>query len=540
MTRRADRVFYNGRVFRADAARSWAESIALGAGRILAVGGWSEVAPLIGPDTEVVDLDGRFLGPGFQDAHIHPHTGGRRMLSCDLTDCGDAASALEVIAAYAAAHSEAPWIHGGGWQFSWFDGGMPAATLLDRVVADRPVYLRVADGHAAWANSAALAAAGIDAGHPEPRFGRIERLPDGSPQGTLQEEGGMALVERLLPQESPDDFDAALLAAQRHLFSLGVTAWQDAAVGEQLHHAYRRLADDGRLRATVRGALWWEPEQGREQLDLLVARSGEAVGRYSAGSVKLMLDGVCENFTARTLTPYLDAAGAPTANYGMDYLDPESLPGIVSEVMRRGLQPHFHALGDAAVRRALDAVEVARRDLGWDDLRPHIAHLQIVHPDDLPRFRRLGVIANAQALWACADTAMLDLTVPFIGEPRASWQYPFGALLRAGATLAMGSDWSVTSADPLAQIEVAVRRLVPGDPASVPFLPEQRITVADAFTAFTAGSAYVNHRERESGSLHAGATGDLVILDGDPFVAADLSTLVVEETIVAGETVYRR
>ena len=540
MTPAADRVFHNGRVFRADAARSWAESIAVAAGRIAAVGGWSDVAGLVGPGTDVVDLDGRFLGPGFQDAHVHPHTGGRRMLSCDLTDCHDAAAALATIAAYAAAHPAAPWIHGGGWHFSWFEGGMPAATLLDRVVPDRPAYLRVADGHAGWANSAALALAGIDARHPEPRFGRIERLPDGSPQGTLQEEGGMALIERLLPEESTSDVEAAVLAAQRHLFSLGITAWQDAAVGEQLHRAYLRLAGDGRLRAAVRGALWWEPGEGMGQLDRLVTRSCETTGRYSAGTVKLMLDGVCENFTARTLTPYLDATGNPTANCGMDYLDPADLPGIVTGIMRRGLQPHFHALGDAAVRGALDAVAVARRDLGWDDLRPHIAHLQIVHPDDLPRFARLGVVANAQALWACADAAMVDLTIPFLGEPRVSWQYPFGALLRAGATLAMGSDWSVTTADPLAQIEVAVRRRVPADPGSSPFLSEQSITVADAWAAFTAGSAYVNHRDEVSGSLRTGASADLVILDGDPFAAGDISALVVEETIVAGETVYRR
>jgi predicted amidohydrolase YtcJ len=224
----------------------------------------------------------------------------------------------------------------------------------------------------------------------------------------------------------------------------------------------------------------------------------------------------------------------------MDYLDPEALSGVVTEVTRRGLQPHFHALGDAAVRAALDAVAMARRELGGDDLRPHIAHLQIVHPDDLPRFGSLGVVANAQALWACADAAMVDLTIPFLGEPRASWQYPFGALLEAGATLAMGSDWSVTTADPLAQIEVAVRRRVPGEPDSNPFLPEQRISVADAFAAFTAGSAFVSHRDDVSGSIRVGAVADLVIVDGDPFAAEDISALAVDQTIVAGETVYRR
>jgi predicted amidohydrolase YtcJ len=535
-----DRILHSGRVFRADAARSWAEAVAVSGGRIVAVGGREPVRSLAGPDTEVTDLGGRYLGPGFQDAHIHPHTGGRRMLSCDLTGCSDAASALASIAAYAATHPESPWIHGGGWQFAWFEGGTPSAALLDQVVPDRPAYLRVADGHAGWANSAALAAAGIDARHPEPRFGRIERLPDGEPQGTLQEEGGMALVERLLPEETDDEIAAALLLAQAHLFSLGITAWQDAAVGERLHRAYLRLAAEGSLRAAVRGASWWEPDEGLEQLPALVARSREAAGGYEAGAVKLMLDGVCENFTARTLTPYLDADGRPTHNHGMDYLDPGLLPDIVTAIMRQGLQPHFHALGDAAVRHALDAVARARHTLGGDDLRPHLAHLQIVHPDDLPRFRALGVVANIQALWACADAAMIDLTIPFLGQPRASWQYPFGSLLRAGATLAMGSDWSVTTADPLAQIEVAVRRLVPGDRGSAAFLPGEAIGIADALCAFTAGSAHVNHRAGESGTIAVGAVADLVILEGDPFTVEDISQLRVDETILAGETVYRR
>ncbi len=538
MTAYADRVYRNGRVFCADPARSWAESIAVSEGRILSVGGWAETATTVGPDTEVIDLEGRFVCPGFQDAHVHPVTGGRTMLACDLSVSSDAAEALRQIATYAAAHPEETFVRGAGWRFPWFEGGTPSAALLDSVVPDRPAYFRVADGHAGWANSLALEAAGIDSAAPDPRFGRIERLADGRPQGTLQEEGAMALVERILPHESQAEFERALIVAEDHLLSLGVTTWQDAWVTERLHLAYLHLATEGRLRATVRGALWWDPALGIDQLDDFEVMRGEAVGRYRAGTVKLLLDGVCENFTARTLTPYLDSSGAPTDNFGMDYIDPGELPGIVTEVMRRGFQPHFHALGDAAVRSALDAVQAARTSLGWSDVRPHLAHLQIVHPDDVPRFRALGVSANAQALWACADAAMVDLTIPFLSEPRASWQYPFGDLLRSGATLAMGSDWPVTSADPLAQIEVAVQRRELGR-NGVAFLPNQRISIADALVGFTAGSAYVNHRDGDSGTIRAGAVADLVILEGDPFARDDISSIRVHETIVDGRTVPR-
>ena len=534
----ASRVFHNGRIFRSDPARTWAEAVAIAGGRIVAVGGWGEVAELIGPGTEVTDLDGRYLGAGFQDAHIHPHSGGQQMVACDLTGCRDAADVFRVVAEYAADHPDLEWIHGGGWRFPWFPGGMPSATALDAVVSDRPVYLRVADGHAGWANSKALAAAGIHATSPEPRFGRVERLADGTPQGTLQE-GAMALIENILPVESDADIVAALLAAQEYLFSLGITAWQDAIVGERLHRAYADLAGDGRLRATVRGAQWWEREKGLDQLDTLASRMADRSPRYHPGSVKLMLDGVCENFTARSLLPYLDATGAATTNHGMNYIEPEALVGIVTAVMAQGMQPHFHALGDAAVRSALDAVAAGRTALGWTDVRPHLAHLQIVHPDDIPRFRELGVAVNAQALWACGDAAMTELTMPFLGEPRNSWQYPFGDLLRSGAMFAMGSDWSVTTPNPLPQIAVAVTRKVPGDPGSDPFLPAQAISVADALVGFTAGSAWVNHREQASGTISVGADADLVIIDGSPFEADDIGALRVSETIVRGETVYK-
>jgi predicted amidohydrolase YtcJ len=539
MDRPADLVFRNGPVFRADPARSSAHAVAVRDGRIAAVGGANDVAPLIGPTTEVFDLDGRLLCPGFQDAHVHPLTGGLTLLRCNLMDAADRDAGLEAIARYAAAHPERAWVRGGGWRFDWFAGGMPAADLLDSIVPDRPAYLSVADGHAGWANSPALAAAGITAATPDPPDGRIERLPDGRPQGTLQE-GAMDLVERVLPPETPRELDRGLLAGQEHLLSFGITAWQDACVTPEVHATYVRLAAAGWLRATVRGALWWERAEGLEQLEAFEERRRESTERYVAGSVKLMLDGVCENFTARMIDSYLDAAGAPTGNTGIDFIDPDVLPAIVTEIVRRGFQPHFHALGDAAVRSALDAVAAARTELGWTDVRPHIAHIQVIQPDDVPRFRRLGVTANAQALWACNEPAMTELTLPFLGEPRASRQYPFADLLVRGAPLAMGSDWSVSTPDVMDQVSVAVTRRVPGAPGSDPFLPEQRISVTDALCGFTAGSAHVNFLDPDRGTISRGAVADLVVLEGNPFESTDISGLDVALTVIDGDVVYER
>jgi len=533
----ADLVLTGGAVFRSDPARSWAEAVAVAGQRIVAVGGSREMAPLIGPGTEVIDLDGRLLCAGFQDAHVHPASGGLTMMRCNLLPFADRQAALAEIARYAAATPDG-WVRGGGWHYPWFEHGNPSAELLDRLVGDRPAYLGVADGHSGWASTRALAMAGIDASTPDPPDGRIERLPDGRPQGTLHE-GAMDLMDRAMPPDTEDDLDAALLTGQDYLLSLGITAWQDAWVEPPLHAAYVRLAGRGQLRATVRGSLWWERGRGDDQIAGLVEMRAQSTGRYTAGTVKLMLDGVCENFTAAVLAPYLDGDGRVTHRMGIDMIDRAELPAIVTSLVGFGFQPHFHAIGDAAVRSALDAVEAAFARHGRRDVRPHIAHIQVVDPVDVPRFRSVGVAANAQPLWACAEAAQTELTIPFLGPERARHQYPFGDLLRHGATLAMGSDWSVSTPDVMAQAHVAVTRQAPATHTE-PFLPKQRLGLADVLAAFTAGSAYVNHVDADRGAVSPGMIADLVVLDRNPFEEDEVWRTQVDLTVLGGEIVYRR
>lgn len=535
----ADLVLIGGPVFTGDPLRPWAEGVAVRGGTIVEAGARADVEARVGPQTDLLDLRGRLLCSGFQDAHVHPVTGGLDRLRCNLLEAGDLAAAMDTIRRYGAENPGEPWIRGGGWKFEWFPGGLAPMELLDRLVPDRPAYLTVADGHAGWANSRAFELAGIDGTAADPADGRIERNPDGSLQGTLQE-GAMALVERILPTNSPAELERGLMEGQRYLFSCGVTAWQDAWVTAELHDTYRRLAAGGGLRAQVRGALWWDRGGGLEQIEALKQRRAESVPGYSAGSVKLMLDGVCENFTASMLEPYLDADGAPTGNSGLDFIDPRSLPEIVTALVGAGFQPHFHALGDAAVRNALDAIAAARSANPDRHSRPHLAHLQVVHPDDVIRFASLGAAANAQALWACADPAMTELTLPFLGAERAARQYPFADLVRSGVHLAMGSDWAVSTPDVMAQIDVAVTRQVPGDPDSEPFLPQQRLTLAEAFMAFTVGSAYVNFLEDHRGLIEPGKAADLVVLSANPFELGRTTGLEVDLTLVAGDVVYER
>ncbi|WP_426323774.1 amidohydrolase [Microbacterium sp. E-13] len=543
----ADLVFTGGPVFTANTVRAHATSVAVAGGRIVAVGG-DDVRDLIGPSTEVVDLRGRMLLPGFQDAHVHPVWGGLDMLRCDLSELTTAAEYLDAVARYVREHQSDEWILGGGWQMSAFPGGTPTAGALDAVTGDRPAFFPNRDGHGAWVNSAALRLAGIDRHTPDPADGRIERDAGGHPSGTLHE-GAMGLVNRLLPEEPLERLTEALLLGQRYLHSFGITAWQDAIVGSygdagDPGPAYLNAASAGTLTARVVGALWWDRTKGLEQIpSILERRERYRGGRFTATSVKVMQDGVAENFTASMLEPYHDGHGHFTDNSGISFVAPEILNEAVPLLDAEGFQVHFHAIGDRAVRECLDAVERAVARNGRRDNRHHIAHIQVVHPEDLARFRELGVAANMQSLWATYEPQMVELTLPFLGEPRSAWQYPFGDLLRAGAVLAAGSDWSVSTPDPMAAIHTAVNRTAaPGHEEGEydAFLPEQAIDLATSLTAYTAGSAWVNHLDHVTGTIEAGRFADLTVLDRDPFAGPsdEIGLTRTLQTFVEGERVY--
>jgi predicted amidohydrolase YtcJ len=497
-----------------DPARPVSDAVAVRAGRIEAVGS-EEVRAATGRTTEVLHLPGRLVLPGFQDAHVHPPSSGLERLRCDLNAIENREGYREEIAAYATAHPEAEWILGGGWSMAAFPGGTPRREDLDDVVHDRPAFLPNRDGHGAWVNTKALELAGIDAATPDPTDGRIERDPDGAPTGTLHE-GAMDLVERLVPEPEAESWELAILEAQRYLHSVGITAWQDATVEPPTLKAYRDLDDRGLLTARVVAALLWDHHRDEDQIeDLLELRRWGRGGRVRAGTVKIFLDGVVENFTASMLDPYLGADGEATGNRGLRLADPDGLARNAIALDREGFQLHFHAIGDRAVRDGLDAVEAVREANGIADRRAHIAHIQVVHPDDVPRFAALDVVANAQALWALHEPQMDDLTIPFLGPERATHQYPFGSLLRAGARMAMGSDWSVSTPDPFAQMEVAVTRIDPRHRDNEPFLPSERIRLGQALAAFTRGSAFVNRLDGETGVIAPGMLADLVVLDRD-------------------------
>ncbi|MDX1480372.1 MAG: amidohydrolase family protein [Woeseiaceae bacterium] len=533
----ADVIFENGAIYTMDANRRWASAVAIADGRIIAVGLDEEVGALAGPGTQVVDLRGRMMMPSFQDAHIHPISAGREALTVDLNGLGSIEAYVAAIAEYAEANPDEEWILGGGWSMDVFGpGGRASKKLIDAVVPDRPVYLSSADGHTGWANSRALEISGVDEDTPDPASGIVDRDPQtGEIIGSLQE-GAMELVTAHIPPPSPE-FDEQSLAYSVDLLNrYGITAITAAIVARPGLETYRALDERGELTLRVVTSLWWERSAGLEQIDGFKALRDEFTGgNINANSVKIMQDGVMENYTAAMSEPYL-VEGDPT---GIPMVEPEFLKEAVTALDAEGFQLHFHAIGDAAITQSLDAVAVAIATNGEAPRRHHISHLQAINPKDLTRFRELGVVANFQPLWAYADKYITDLTLPFIGEERANWMYTIRSVLNAGGMVAFGSDWSVSTANPFPQIETAVTRTdAEGDNEA--FMPWETIDLPTALAAFTINAAYVNNIEQVSGSIEPGKYADLVVLDRNLFdiPLKEISDTKVLLTLFGGEPVH--
>ncbi len=532
----ADRVLV-GSVWTMDPQRPRAEAVAIQNRRIAYVGSAAEVQAWIGSATEVIDARGGMILPGFQDAHVHVLEGGVAMGDCDLSAAADAEAALAQVAGCAATQDRG-WLRGGGYQLTHFADGNAKAAALDELVPERPVFLTSSDGHSAWVNSMALELAGIDVGTPDPPAGRIERdAITGEPTGTLRETA-MGLVERLLPARTPQERVEGLQRGLDIVRRLGITAFQEAAIDAEGLEAYAQLAERGELTARVSISLEVDPDRGTEQVAELVAlRERYQRGLLRVGTAKLFVDGVIEAQTAALLQPYVgmgDFAGY--LEFAEDRLDE-----MVVALDREDFQIHAHAIGDRAIRVALDAIEKARQRNGERDARHHLAHIQLWHPDDIPRMRRLEVIANFQPLWAWADDFITDLSEPYLGPERSRWLYPIRSLVDSGAVVVFGSDWDVSTMNPLPAIEVGMTRQDPADSASPVWLPQERVDLETMLAGYTINAARVNFLETESGSIEVGKRADLVVLERDlsTIPASEIGDVEVLLTLFDGEVVFR-
>jgi predicted amidohydrolase YtcJ len=476
---------------------------------------------------EVVDLGGGFLMPAFGDGHAHPVFAGLHEQGPRIGGLTSVAAIVAAVREYAGTHRAAEWIVGGGYDPTLAPRGEFDARWLDEAVPDRPVVLRCGDYHGVWCNSAALRRIG-----PADVEGVLRRA-DGSPLGTLREWDACALVLDLVPPRSPAELEQAVRAASRVYAAAGVTWVQDAWVdpGAGLTEAY--LAAAGPVRVGL--ALRADPGRWPGQLDVLLAERASVLGDLvTAGTVKFFADGVIENGTAALLEAYEDAPHS----HGSPVWQAAALAEAVAAVDRAGFDVHIHAIGDAGVRAALDAIEHTLRVNPPRVRRPVVAHLQLVHPDDVPRFTRLGVVANFEPLWAQCDPVQPLLTAPRIGRRRTQAQYPIKALLDAGAHVSFGSDWPVSSPAPLAGIQTAVTRRGDDGPA---LGAEQGLTVAQALAAYTAGSAYQASAEQSRGVLAPGRVADLVHLGASPLAVepSAIGDIPVLGTWLAGRPTYR-
>lgn len=548
MTGRADLIVTGGPVHTLDAGAPVADAVAMRDGRIVAIGS-DDVRAWTGVGTHIVDTHGLPVFPGFQDAHIHPLGGGLDRIHCDLTGVHDLDAYRELVRAYAGTHPDLEWLQGAGWYGDVFPTGFPDRGILDDIEPHRPVVLTSHDGHGVWVNSAALHRAGITARTPDPSGGRIHRDGDGEPTGMLMESAAN-LVTDLVPAATAVDIDDALLNTQAYLHGLGITGWQDAAVGEAIgipdsFDAYRRLAAAGRLTAKVTGALWWdrladEDDQYRFLHDRRAAAPGIA-GRFQATAVKIMQDGVCENLTGALLEPYRGRGD----ERGMSFIEPTALQRIAAHLAADGFDLHIHAVGDRAVREAVDAIAAAP---DAPDARHQIAHIDLIADIDAARMARRRIIANVQPLWARRDPVMVDTKLPYLDDDQQRRHFAFRTLRDAGVPLALSSDWPVSSPDPLWGMHVAVNRTAPPDDPhaqdrhsqTAPLLPEQAITADEALAGYTRDAARANRLDAVSGTLRVGKDADLVVLDADPRLVPprEIGSIRARLTVAAGVIVY--
>ena len=533
-----DLVLRDAAVYTVDAARTWAEAIAIDEGRIVYVGTNEGVIPWIGQETKVLSLQGRMILPGFHDSHIHLVTGGIELGECNLLDLDTQESILDTIRHYAATHPDEEWIRGGGWELPAFPGANPHKRLLDAVVPDRPVFLTAADGHSAWVNSAALALAGITRATPDPPNGRIEREPaTGKPTGTLREEA-MQLVMKYMPPYTAEDYLEGLRRGLAMANRFGITSVQEASASKEILEAYHTLDKQGELTVRVVASMKADLSRGKRQiLQLKTWRDVYKSPYLRAHTVKIFADGVIEARTAAMLEPYLDRPNSR----GTLNLEPDSLHQLVTALDRAHFQVHVHAIGDRAIRTTLDAFAEARKQNGIRDSRHHMAHIQLIDSLDILRFRPLGVIANFQPLWAYADTYITELTEPALGPARSRWLYPIASVMKTGAMVVFGSDWSVSSMNPLYGMQVGVTRLGLEDSTGTPWIPQERVDLATMIAGYTINGAYLNFEEQETGSIEAGKAADLVVLDRNLFdvPSRDLHQARVLLTLLEGKVIYQ-
>ena len=537
-----DLIVYNARVFAADGTAPFDGAVAVRGNEILRVGETRAIRRLRRPQTLEIDARGGTLMPGFNDAHLHLISGGLGLDRVNLLEATTYDAIADAIKAFAAKHPEQPWVVGRGWYYEPFPGGLPTRQLLDAIVPDRPAYLTAYDGHTAWVNTKALELAGVTKKTKDPQNGAIVREPKtGEPTGVLKETA-KALVSDLLPEPSREERLRALRAAIVEAHRFGITSIQNAHGDAEEFALYDELRRTNALKVRTYSAVSIDAPITDAQVEEIDALRRKYIEDpvFKTGAVKLMGDGVVESYTAGMLAPYANRPkekGSPRAT-------DEELKATVAKVDARGWQVLIHAIGDATIRQALDAYEYAATlNRAPDRGRRHrIEHIETIDPADVPRFASLGVIASMQPFHGNPDPSQLGVWLANLGPERASRGWAYGSIAKAGGRLAFGSDWPVVTLDPRAGLHMAVNRTTADGRPGGGWLPQERVSLAQALEAYTSGAAYASFDERRKGRVEKGMLADLVVLSADIFALppARLLEAKVTHTIFDGKVVYER
>ncbi|MGA2577296.1 MAG: amidohydrolase [Bryobacteraceae bacterium] len=531
----ASLVLLNGKIWTVNEAQPRAEAVACLGSRIVAVGSNGEIRKWIGAGTEVLDLNGKLVLPGFNDAHVHFFSGGENLAGVQLRDAKSEDEFRKRIAEFAARQPAGRWISGGGWDHeNWTPARLPTRQSIDAVTAGHPVFVNRLDGHMALANSQALQLAGITRDTPDPPGGTIVRDAAGEPTGVLKD-AAMERMYRTIPEPSEDQIADAVRAAMRYSAENGVTSVQDMSAAPQILRVYQALLANGELTVRISGH---QPLAAWQRLAAVGLRAGFGGEKLHIGGLKGFADGSLGSTTALFFEPYLDAPN--TSGLANSEMIPESkMQKHILDADRAGLQVAVHAIGDKANHMVLGMYEEAARQNGARDRRFRIEHAQHLRMEDIPRFGQLHVIASMQPYHCIDDGRWAEKR---IGPERAKGTYAFRALLDSGAVLAFGSDWDVAPMQPLIGIYAAATRRTLDGKHPNGWVPEQKITVAEAIRAYTMGSAYASFDDKIKGSIEPGKLADMVVVSDDilSVPAVEIEKTRVETTVFDGKVIYRR
>lgn len=535
----AEIIIQHAKVFTADEKHPWAQSVAIYKGKIVAIGTDDEVGRMRGIGTKMIDAGGKVVLPGFTDCHVHFLSGGLGLQRVNLDGAKNLDDILARLQKYADAHPDTPWILGRGWNYAMFaPETLPNKKPLDKLFPAWPVFLRGYDGHTSWANSRALALAGITKDTPNPPNGEIVRDPaTGEATGALKE-AASALVEKIVPKPDHVAILNAYRAGMRAAVQQGLTRVHSAGGDFDELATLSELRDEKQLWVRFSVAYLLQPPELRSE-DLKTLE--EAHKKFhddwiDVSTVKFLLDGVIESHTAAMLAPYSD----DPSQKGSLFWDPEKYNAAVAELDKRGYQLYTHAIGDYAVRTALDGYEFALHKNKNKDHRNRVEHVETIDRADIPRFAKLNVIASLQPLHSYPDSDTLDVWARNIGPDRASRAWVWKSIAQAGGEYAFGSDWPVVTLNPWQGIQTAVTRQTAEGTPKDGFVPTQRLSVPQAVQAYTLGAAFAGHREKMEGSIEKGKWADVIMIDRNIFEVDPhtINKTRVVLTIVGGKIVY--